>query len=199
MRSPRRRGHEEAAQLLSQTLEEEKAADQKLNQIALSEVNRTALERLPEPAEAPASERPVAACAGPLASPHALRPALLPVAARQARRHAWPLLQVQDLTTRFATPDGEVAAVSGVSFAIETGRSVGVVGEIGLGQDPGLPLDHGPFGQERPLQRQRALSRPGAARPGARRAQRDPRRRARDDLPGPDDLAQPSPQDLRAR
>ena len=38
-------GHEEAAQLLSQTLEEEKAADQKLNQIALSEVNRTALEK----------------------------------------------------------------------------------------------------------------------------------------------------------
>jgi ferritin-like metal-binding protein YciE len=38
-------GHEEAAQLLSQTLEEEKATDQKLNQIALSEVNKTALEK----------------------------------------------------------------------------------------------------------------------------------------------------------
>jgi ferritin-like metal-binding protein YciE len=32
------------AQLLDETLEEEKAADQKLNQIALSEVNRAALE-----------------------------------------------------------------------------------------------------------------------------------------------------------
>jgi ferritin-like metal-binding protein YciE len=36
-------GKGEAAQLLNQTLEEEKAADQKLNQIALSDVNRTAL------------------------------------------------------------------------------------------------------------------------------------------------------------
>jgi ferritin-like metal-binding protein YciE len=36
-------GQEEVAQLLSQTLEEEKAADQKLNQIALSDVNKTAL------------------------------------------------------------------------------------------------------------------------------------------------------------
>jgi ferritin-like metal-binding protein YciE len=37
-------GHQEAAQLLDETLEEEKAADQKLNQIALSEVNQAALE-----------------------------------------------------------------------------------------------------------------------------------------------------------
>jgi ferritin-like metal-binding protein YciE len=36
-------GHNEVAQLLEQTLNEEKAADQKLNQIALSEVNKTAL------------------------------------------------------------------------------------------------------------------------------------------------------------
>jgi ferritin-like metal-binding protein YciE len=36
-------GQEEVAQLLGQTLEEEKAADQKLNQIALSDVNKTAL------------------------------------------------------------------------------------------------------------------------------------------------------------
>jgi ferritin-like metal-binding protein YciE len=37
-------GHQEVAQLLDKTLEEEKAADQKLNEIALSEVNRSALE-----------------------------------------------------------------------------------------------------------------------------------------------------------
>jgi ferritin-like metal-binding protein YciE len=36
-------GNKDAAQLLNQTLEEEKSADQKLNQIALSEVNQTAL------------------------------------------------------------------------------------------------------------------------------------------------------------
>jgi len=37
-------GHQDVAQLLDETLEEEKAADQKLNQIALSEVNHAALE-----------------------------------------------------------------------------------------------------------------------------------------------------------
>ena len=37
-------GHQQVAQLLEETLAEEKAADEKLNQIALSEVNRTALE-----------------------------------------------------------------------------------------------------------------------------------------------------------
>jgi ferritin-like metal-binding protein YciE len=36
-------GHQEVAQLLEETLEEEKAADQKLNQIAFSEVNPSAL------------------------------------------------------------------------------------------------------------------------------------------------------------
>jgi ferritin-like metal-binding protein YciE len=37
-------GHQEAAHLLNETLEEEKAADQKLNQIALADVNPAALE-----------------------------------------------------------------------------------------------------------------------------------------------------------
>jgi ferritin-like metal-binding protein YciE len=36
-------GQNEVAQLLNQTLDEEKQADQKLNQIALSEVNKTAM------------------------------------------------------------------------------------------------------------------------------------------------------------
>ena len=36
-------GHQEVAQLLEETLEEEKQADQKLNRIAFSEVNPSAL------------------------------------------------------------------------------------------------------------------------------------------------------------
>jgi ferritin-like metal-binding protein YciE len=37
-------GHQEVAQLLEQTLEEEKQADRKLNEIALSDVNKRALQ-----------------------------------------------------------------------------------------------------------------------------------------------------------
>jgi oligopeptide transport system ATP-binding protein len=44
------------------------------------------------------------------------------------------VLEIEDLTTRFATPEGEVAAVSDVSFAVGDGESLGVVGESGSGK-----------------------------------------------------------------
>jgi peptide/nickel transport system ATP-binding protein len=44
------------------------------------------------------------------------------------------LLQVANLQTRFATEGGEFPAVDGVSFALEAGRTLGLVGESGCGK-----------------------------------------------------------------
>ena len=44
------------------------------------------------------------------------------------------VLEVKDLNTSFRTDDGIVQAVSGVSFALEKGQTLGVVGESGSGK-----------------------------------------------------------------
>lgn len=47
---------------------------------------------------------------------------------------AAPLLEVKDLKKYFKTPSGTLHAVDGVSFSIEEGKTLGVVGESGCGK-----------------------------------------------------------------
>ena len=44
------------------------------------------------------------------------------------------LLNVQDLQTRFKTPEGTIHAVNGISFHLDEGETLGVVGESGCGK-----------------------------------------------------------------
>ncbi len=44
------------------------------------------------------------------------------------------LLEVRDLVTTFATDEGRFAAVDGVSFEVEAGRTLAIVGESGCGK-----------------------------------------------------------------
>ncbi|MEW5988009.1 MAG: ABC transporter ATP-binding protein [Chloroflexota bacterium] len=47
---------------------------------------------------------------------------------------AIPILSVQDLTMHYTTRKGDVSAVDGVSFDLEPGKSLGLVGESGCGK-----------------------------------------------------------------
>lgn len=44
------------------------------------------------------------------------------------------LLSVENLVTAFQTEEGEIRAVDGVSFSVEKGRTLGIVGESGCGK-----------------------------------------------------------------
>ena len=45
-----------------------------------------------------------------------------------------PVLQVRELRTEFTTDEGSFPAVDGVSFAVEAGQTLAIVGESGCGK-----------------------------------------------------------------
>ncbi len=49
-----------------------------------------------------------------------------------------PLLEVKDLETRFFTQDGVVQAVNSISYALNEGETLGIVGESGCGKSVGV-------------------------------------------------------------
>src|SRR5215213_9800362 len=54
--------------------------------------------------------------------------------ASHQRRMTRPILEVEDLHVHFPTPRGPVKAVDGVSFAVQPGERLGLIGESGSGK-----------------------------------------------------------------
>ena len=54
--------------------------------------------------------------------------------AQRPTRPPEPLLSVQDLVVRFRTHEGTIHAVNGVTFQLEEGERLGLVGESGCGK-----------------------------------------------------------------
>ncbi len=52
----------------------------------------------------------------------------------EPRQHSKPLLEVVDLKTHFRTDEGLARAVDGISFSLDAGRTLAVVGESGCGK-----------------------------------------------------------------
>ena len=86
------------------------------------------------------------------------------------------LLEVDDLTVHFATEDGLVKAVDGISYSVERGRTLGIVGESGSGKSVSsltvMGLTRGRSAHASPARR---ASTAGSAHGLGRRPAQDPR------------------------
>ena len=111
------------------------------------------------------------------------------------------LLSVEDLVVRFRTRESVVHAVNGVTFELEEGERLGLVGESGLRQERHQPRDHPAAAASRPAG-SRAAASCSRGRTSARldrgRDPRHPGQGHRDDLPGPDDEPEPGAHDRGA-
>ena len=106
------------------------------------------------------------------------------------------LLEVKDLKTYFRTDDGIVKAVDGVSFSVEKGKTLGIVGESGCGKSVTCLTIMGLNNRKTTISSGEALWKgQNLIGMSPKELREDPRRRDRDDLPGPDDLAEPRAQD----
>ena len=105
-------------------------------------------------------------------------------------------------TSRRRSPrrEGAVRAVDRVSFNLRPGEVLGLVGESGCGKSVSAlsVMRPGRLGTGRRISGDGQLRGPQPARPQRRRDAQDPRRPDRDDLPGPDGVAEPGAHDRHA-